>query len=271
MKKRTGKKAASFALGILFTALLPHVSFAELSVIKVEVDWVPQDEGSEKGPMRDYYINGGEADGIKNSMIFDVFRRKSVPDAKTGETREISIPVGGIQVIRLSQNVAATRIISLTTPAEAPLLEYRTVLVGDYLVPRVPLSPVAVKKAPVNKTEKAQNISLSSELLFDFDKWDLKPEAEMAISMAYERFRNTKNKGIIVAGYTCSRGSDSHNLELSKRRAQSVADYLAGAKNIDPKNITIQYFGSKSPVSSNDTEEGRKKNRRVEISFVSSD
>jgi outer membrane protein OmpA-like peptidoglycan-associated protein len=84
-------------------------------------------------------------------------------------------------------------------------------------------------------------------------------------------FNESRRKTIIVAGHTCSLGSEKYNLELSRKRAESVAAYLTQTKGIPNDNIRIEYYGEKLPLAFNDTEEGRSRNRRVEISFLSRD
>ena len=72
---------------------------------------------------------------------------------------------------------------------------------------------------------------------------------------------------IVVAGHTDSRGSDSYNQGLSERRAQSVADYLLG-KNVVEARIDTVGFGERNPIATNDTDQGRSLNRRVELSLL---
>ena len=67
-----------------------------------------------------------------------------------------------------------------------------------------------------------------------------------------------------VNGYTDSRGSDSHNLDLSERRAASVLRYLMNT-GIEPSRLSSQGFGEGSPIASNDSADGRQTNRRVEF------
>ena len=74
-------------------------------------------------------------------------------------------------------------------------------------------------------------------------------------------------KVIEVQGHTDSKGSDAYNLTLSKRRAASVMRWLTG-KGIDKKRLKSQGFGEKTPIDSNDTEEGRANNRRVEFHIL---
>ncbi|ARN77735.1 hypothetical protein BST97_06835 [Nonlabens spongiae] len=72
---------------------------------------------------------------------------------------------------------------------------------------------------------------------------------------------------VLVAGHTDDQGAAEYNMDLSKRRAQSVVDYLA-THNISRDRITMTYSGEADPRSTNETPEGRAENRRVEIGIV---
>ena len=68
----------------------------------------------------------------------------------------------------------------------------------------------------------------------------------------------------MIVGHTCNIGGDAYNLTLSKQRAKSVESALA-ASGIEPSRMKVSWQGMREPLASNDTEEGRAKNRRVEI------
>ena len=104
-------------------------------------------------------------------------------------------------------------------------------------------------------------------VLFDFDKTNIKPEfAAQLDALAGKYMSNGKDtiSSMVIEGHTDSVGSDSYNQGLSQRRADSVASYLAG-KGMDRSEMTTIGKGESEPVASNDTEEGRYQNRRVEI------
>ncbi|NND87991.1 MAG: OmpA family protein, partial [Flavobacteriaceae bacterium] len=69
-----------------------------------------------------------------------------------------------------------------------------------------------------------------------------------------------------IEGHTDSRGSDSYNLDLSKRRAASVREYLT-SKGIPSSRLTSEGYGEARPIATNNTKAGRQQNRRVEISL----
>ena len=78
---------------------------------------------------------------------------------------------------------------------------------------------------------------------------------------------NKFNKTLVdVDGHTDSTGSAAHNQALSERRAQSVANYLAG-RGVDPRRMSAVGYGFTRPIATNDTEIGRAENRRVEIAI----
>lgn len=85
-----------------------------------------------------------------------------------------------------------------------------------------------------------------------------------SVALVLEEFEKTV---IAVAGYTDSQGSDSYNQSLSEARASSVASYLK-TKKVVPARFQIVGFGEQNPVADNTTEEGRAKNRRVELTLL---
>jgi outer membrane protein OmpA-like peptidoglycan-associated protein len=80
-------------------------------------------------------------------------------------------------------------------------------------------------------------------------------------------FQKYPKTNIIVEGHTDSTGSEAYNMDLSKKRAQSVTDYLA-ANGISNSRIETNWYGEEQPKYDNSTEEGRSKNRRVEVAIV---
>ena len=135
-------------------------------------------------------------------------------------------------------------------------------------------SDVAGKTQALNVKETATEIriELNADVLFDFDKATIKPEAASALHNVAEII-NEKGKGraVKIDGYTDSKGSDAYNQKLSERRADSVKAWLAQKEGLSQAKMTTAGFGAKNPVASNtkpdgsDDPDGRQKNRRVEI------
>ena len=106
-------------------------------------------------------------------------------------------------------------------------------------------------------------ITLDSGILFDVDKYDVRPEAKRALASLATVLKEADVKAFEVDGHTDSDASDEYNQVLSEKRANAVKDFLA-SQGITAE-ITIKGYGKTRPVASNDTPEGKQKNRRVEI------
>ena len=103
-----------------------------------------------------------------------------------------------------------------------------------------------------------------SFMLFDFDSAVVKADAEIALKEAVGVAKMHSDLKVEIQGHTDNIGAAEYNMELSKRRAQAVKDYLEAA-GVDSSRMTIMGFGSTMPVAPNDTEENRARNRRVEF------
>jgi len=102
-------------------------------------------------------------------------------------------------------------------------------------------------------------------ITFDVDSDMLRPEAMAQIAELAAVLRGAPALQVIVVGHTDSTGGFDHNLRLSQRRAQAVVGALVGDHGIDAARLTAAGAGMTSPVATNRTDEGRARNRRVEI------
>lgn len=99
---------------------------------------------------------------------------------------------------------------------------------------------------------------------FDFDKANIKPEAEGVLDAAVEALKENPGVSVEVVGYTDSVGTDAYNQGLSERRANAVKDYLA-SHGVEGSRLTATGRGEANPVADNATDDGRAQNRRVEL------
>ena len=136
-----------------------------------------------------------------------------------------------------------------------------------------------VEAKPLEKTEKFPKlkmvppvpsieansllITLDSGILFDVDKYDVRPEAEKVLKNLAIVLKEADIKAFEIDGHTDSDASDEHNQVLSEKRANAVKDFLTSQGIV--AEITIKGYGKTRPIASNDTPEGKQKNRRVEI------
>ncbi|MES9544086.1 MULTISPECIES: OmpA family protein [unclassified Actinomadura] len=114
----------------------------------------------------------------------------------------------------------------------------------------------------------ARSVRLSADVLFAVDKADLTPRADQLLRQVAQQIDASKGSTVKVDGYADSTGNDAINQPLSERRAKAVADRLKGL--VTRQGVTYQSagHGSQDPVASNDTEDGRRKNRRVTATFA---
>lgn len=100
---------------------------------------------------------------------------------------------------------------------------------------------------------------------FDFDKSALKPAAKKELDNLVKAMKETPDLAVSLYGHADEVGTEKYNMELSEARAKAARKYLID-NGVAPERIaTVKWFGKSKPVASNDTEEGRAANRRVEI------
>lgn len=110
-------------------------------------------------------------------------------------------------------------------------------------------------------------LKMRLEILFDFDKSDIKPKYVPEVEKVANLLKTNPGATVSIEGHTDGRGTEAYNLKLSDRRAKAVEDYIEKKLGIDPARVTGQGFGKARPIASNDTDEGRALNRRVEAIF----
>ncbi|MFM1899413.1 MAG: hypothetical protein RL577_1653, partial [Bacteroidota bacterium] len=104
-------------------------------------------------------------------------------------------------------------------------------------------------------------------IFFDTDKSNLKPESEVELARVMDWLNQNPKVHIEISGHTDSEGSDDYNLELSNRRAGTVARYLI-EQGMNAQRIQFKGYGETQPIASNETESGRAKNRRIEMKII---
>ncbi len=118
--------------------------------------------------------------------------------------------------------------------------------------------------------EKIQ-VSLSGDVLFDFDKWNIKKAAEKTLYKLVKAIKGLRVKEILIEGHTDAKGSEEYNLALSQRRADAVKAWLIEKGGLEGTKIITKGHGESKPIAPNtnpdgsDNPQGRAKNRRVEI------
>ena len=110
-------------------------------------------------------------------------------------------------------------------------------------------------------------VTLSSDALFDFDKSSLKAEGQKNLDDLLAKIKGQNYDVVLAVGHTDALGSDAYNQKLSVARAESVKTYMV-SQGMPAGKIKVEGRGKNQPIASNDTEEGRAKNRRVEVTLI---
>ena len=163
------------------------------------------------------------------------------------------------------------RVQDLGAPA-VPTGQNKKAMTGDGSALRGEVSDLKNAGAEVKESDTEIKISLQGEILFDFDKADLRPEAETTLAQIAALIKKYPKPGVLIEGHTDGKGSEVYNAKLSARRAASVKTWLV-AHGVAERAIRTQGLGASKPVAPNkkpdgsDNPEGRQKNRRVEITI----
>jgi len=120
-----------------------------------------------------------------------------------------------------------------------------------------------VKDLYLDPIVKNQPVVLNN-VYFDFDSDIIRPESFPELDKLSEMLLDNPNLHMTIDGHTCSMGTDIYNLDLSNRRAGSIADYFL-TKGVLASHLTFNGYGESLPIASNDDEAGRELNRRVEF------
>jgi len=123
----------------------------------------------------------------------------------------------------------------------------------------------AMQDLGAKETDLEVHVELPADVLFDFDKADIRPDAAAALAKVATIIRAYPNGSATLEGHTDSKGDDAYNQRLSERRAESVRRWLADKERIDAGKLSARGWGERRAVATNDTDEGRQKNRRVEV------
>ncbi|MEB2781983.1 OmpA family protein [Algoriphagus sp. C2-6-M1] len=120
--------------------------------------------------------------------------------------------------------------------------------------------------ATVERVGEGIKITFDSGLMFPVDKSELSDISKQNLTELAATLKKYEETNILVEGHTDDTGADDYNMDLSRRRAYSVEDYLT-ANGIAKGRMEITAYGEMQPTATNDTEVGRQQNRRVEVAI----
>jgi outer membrane protein OmpA-like peptidoglycan-associated protein len=142
--------------------------------------------------------------------------------------------------------------------------------IGNYMDKQAAEIERDIAGARVERVGEGIKITFSSGIMFDIDRAVLKDQYKEELGELATILNKYEDTNILLEGHTDSTGTEEYNLELSKKRSQSVANYLA-TQNVNPTRFTIMGYGESQPIASNNTAEGRSQNRRVEVAIYANE
>lgn len=144
--------------------------------------------------------------------------------------------------------------------------------IGDRMDRQAERIEEEVPGAEVTRVGEGINVTFTEEagVYFDTNKADVKGTSAATLDRLAGIFQEYPKTVILIEGHTDSAGTDEYNMDLSRRRAQSVSNYLI-AKGVDASRFTVKWYGETQPRADNATAEGKAKNRRVELGIIASE
>lgn len=125
----------------------------------------------------------------------------------------------------------------------------------------------SAKKPTIEQQLEKQRKAITYGIYFDFNKDVIKPESEPVLKEIAQAMADRPDWKLTIAGYTDNIGGDKYNLELSQRRSASVKRALVERYRVDGSRLSTAGYGDSSPIDTNETLEGRARNRRVELTL----
>lgn len=189
---------------------------------------------------------------VKNEPVLDTTNWVKISGTFTAQGGEKYITIGSFDIDNKSFVKSGRK--------QKPNYKYAYYYLDDVLVERVKKDTLVTKQftSELNKPIILQNIT------FEFAKSQLKESSFAELNNLAAELKANPSYQINLSGHTDNIGQEEDNLKLSQARAKAVAEYLT-SKGIAPTRITYKGYGSKQPITTNETEQGREQNRRVEF------
>lgn len=206
---------------------------------------------------------------VIETVVQDVIIRGTVVDASSGHPVDAVVtfyiadkPSSSFVTSEGNYLLNSAKFVSYTIETKAFGYQTRTETLvvsansGNPIIHNIELSRI-----PMGQAFKLENI------LFEKASAKLLPESDPELYKLYRFLNANQSVEIEISGHTSSEGNDDYNQKLSQERASSIATYLVN-KGIAASRIKAKGYGESKPITTNDTEEGRKLNRRVEIKIT---
>ena len=143
-------------------------------------------------------------------------------------------------------------------------------IIGSYMDKQAAEMQRDLEGVEVQRIGEGIKLTFDSGILYDIDKSDLRAASKTSLTDLAKILNKYPDTNILIEGHTDDTGSEDHNMALSKDRAQSVVSYLAALEVSSPR-FSVAGYGEMQPIVTNDTLEGRQKNRRVDIAIMANE
>ncbi len=143
-------------------------------------------------------------------------------------------------------------------------------IIGNYMDKQAAEMQRDLEGAEIQRIGEGIKITFDSGILFDIDKSGLRAVSETNLAKLAKILNKYPDTNILIEGHTDDTGTDNYNMALSNDRAKSVSSYLATVE-VKSARFSIAGYGETQPIVTNDTPEGRQKNRRVDIAVLAND
>ena len=144
------------------------------------------------------------------------------------------------------------------------------VYIGNYMDNQAKEIENDIAGAQVERVGEGIKITFDSGLLFAVNQSTLSEKSKQELGELATILQKYNDTNILIEGHTDASGTDEYNLELSRKRAQSVSAHLA-TMGVSSVRFSVMGYGEAQPISSNDTAEGRTQNRRVDLAIMAND
>lgn len=142
--------------------------------------------------------------------------------------------------------------------------------IGNYMDKQAEEMRQDLKGARIERIGEGIKITFDSGILFDVNRSTLQVPAQVNLQSLARILNKYGDTDVLIEGHTDATGSEEYNMDLSMRRAQSVANFLSGLQ-VSPARFRIMGYGEGQPIASNETPDGRQLNRRVELAIFAND
>lgn len=225
--------------------------------------------GTEKSVLMEIQIPENQIIKFRSNYVKGV-----ISDAKTGEKLKARIELFDInknEIVSLvdSDSISGQYLMVLTQGSEYGLYVNKV----GYLFKSLNFNYAEMKDfeplvidIQLDRAKKGQGAVLQN-IFFDVDRYELKEKSFTELEKVARFLDENPQIRIEIGGHTDNSGNPAYNQQLSEKRANAVYNYLI-SKGVSPKRLSAKGFGSSKPVASNETEDGRQQNRRIEFTIL---